>query len=237
MESSIKDLSKYRFSTSLDDLETAEILLENGKYKSSVNYRLREKADYKDFYAVSKDQAEEQLKKAKRVIEIVKPYLGDERNFVRIRKLKNGRELEEVNDVELEVNSKYKVSVYYHNDAREELNDDGSGISRNTSLRIVCPSHINVGEVGVITGYINASNTTPNEIWASVYLKTCSNTNIRFVSNTAYIHNSGTTDGIQLSGDALMSSGIFLGHYDNMWGMIPAGLSYGGYVSFEIETY
>lgn len=130
MESSIKDLSEYRFSTSLDDLETAEILLEKGKYKSSVNrsyysifhalravtalsrfdsskhsgiiaffnknyvkegvfdkeisriidtaYRLREKADYKDFYAVSKEQAEEQLKKAKRVIEIVKPYLEQE---------------------------------------------------------------------------------------------------------------------------------------------------------------
>ena len=64
MESSIKDLSEYRFSTSLDDLDTA--------------YRLREKADYKDFYAVSKDQAEEQLKKAKRVIEIVKTYLEQE---------------------------------------------------------------------------------------------------------------------------------------------------------------
>ncbi|MCR5283249.1 MAG: HEPN domain-containing protein [Lachnospiraceae bacterium] len=38
-------------------------------------YRLREKADYEDFFVVSKTQAEEQLKKAKRVRGVIIPYL------------------------------------------------------------------------------------------------------------------------------------------------------------------
>lgn len=38
-------------------------------------YRLRERADYKDFEIVSKEMAEEQLKKAIAIIEMLKPYL------------------------------------------------------------------------------------------------------------------------------------------------------------------
>lgn len=38
-------------------------------------YRLREKADYQDFVIISKKQAEEQLKKAEEIIEMIRPYL------------------------------------------------------------------------------------------------------------------------------------------------------------------
>ena len=127
MESSIIDLSKYRWETANEELESAIVLKDNGKYKASINrsyysifhvlraftaldgfdsgkhsgiiaffnrtyvkteifdktisklidtaFRLREKADYQDFFVVSKDQAEEQIGKAKKVIEIVSPYL------------------------------------------------------------------------------------------------------------------------------------------------------------------
>lgn len=127
MERSLIDLSKYRFQTSIEELESAEILSGNKKYKASVTrsyysifhalravtaldafdaakhsgiiayfnknyvktnvfdkeisklidtaFRLREKADYQDFFVVSKEQAEEQIGKAKRVVEIVQPYL------------------------------------------------------------------------------------------------------------------------------------------------------------------
>lgn len=46
-------------------------------------YRLRECADYKDFEIISKDMAEEQLDRAKKVIAMIKPYL-DERWAVEI---------------------------------------------------------------------------------------------------------------------------------------------------------
>ena len=37
MEGSITDLSKYRYESALDDLDTAKGLLRNGKFKASVN--------------------------------------------------------------------------------------------------------------------------------------------------------------------------------------------------------
>lgn len=127
MEGSMIDLSKYRYNTAEDELDTAKELLNNKKFRASVNrsyyaifhalravtalddfdsskhsgiiaffnktyvkegifekeiskqidtaYRLREKADYQDFYVVSKEQAEEQIDKAQKVINIIKPYL------------------------------------------------------------------------------------------------------------------------------------------------------------------
>lgn len=127
MEGSMIDLSKYRFDTSVDELDTSKELLKTQKYKASVNrsyyaifhalravtalddfdsskhsgiiaffnktyvkegifdkeisklidtaYRLREKADYQDFYVVSKEQAEEQIIKAEKVINTIKPYI------------------------------------------------------------------------------------------------------------------------------------------------------------------
>ena len=38
-------------------------------------YRLREKADYDDFYLVSKEEAEQQIKKAKTVFEAIAAYV------------------------------------------------------------------------------------------------------------------------------------------------------------------
>ena len=128
MEGSINDLSKYRFQQAEDEFDTAKLLLDNGKYKASVNrsyyaifhalravtaldgfdsskhsgiisffnknyvkeeifereiskvidsaYRLREKADYKDFYIVSRDEAIGQIEKAQQVIGEIKPYLN-----------------------------------------------------------------------------------------------------------------------------------------------------------------
>ena len=38
-------------------------------------YRLREKADYQDFFLVSHEMAEEQLEKAEKIIKMLEPYL------------------------------------------------------------------------------------------------------------------------------------------------------------------
>jgi len=127
MESSVKDLSKYRLERAREDLETAEENLASGKYRASVNrayyavfhalraitaldqfdsgkhsgiiaffnqhyvkpgifdkeiskmidscYRLREKADYDDFFLAAKDDTVIQLEKAKRIMEAVEQYI------------------------------------------------------------------------------------------------------------------------------------------------------------------
>ena len=57
--------------------------IKNGIFDKSVSkivdtcYRLREKADYQDFFLVSHEMAEEQLQKAMKIIQILEPYLAE----------------------------------------------------------------------------------------------------------------------------------------------------------------
>lgn len=162
------------------------------------------------------------------------PYLGDERNFVRVRKA--GAETDS-DEVEVKAGEEYEITVYYHNDAAASLNSSGAGISRNTYLRTEFPSYLNKGEIGVTIAYISASNATPETIWDSTYLKATESVYLSFVPNSAVIYNNGTTNGTVLSGDALLGEqGVTLGHWDNMWGMIPGCNEFGGYVVYKVRA-
>ena len=163
------------------------------------------------------------------------PFLGDERNFVRVREA--GVENTEVDEITLEPGKEYTISIYYHNDASASLNESGAGISRNTYLRSEFPSYLGNNEIAAVTAFITASNADPGTVWDTTYLKTNTPVYLNFVPNSAVIHNNGTTDGTVLSGDALLGdTGVTLGHYDNMWGMIPGCNEYGGYVTYNIKV-
>ncbi len=162
------------------------------------------------------------------------PFLGDERNFVRVRELGTEEELDEVT---IEPGKEYQISIYYHNDASASLNSSGKGISRNTYVRTEFPSYLNSGEIGAVVSFITASNAEPNEVWDTTYLKAGTSVSLSFVPNSAVIHNNGTTNGTVLSGDALTGEqGVTIGHYDNMWGMVPGCNEYGGYVTYNIRA-
>jgi len=47
MENSVEELSKYRFETSLEDIDDAELMFENGRYKNTLN-----RAYYSIFHAI-----------------------------------------------------------------------------------------------------------------------------------------------------------------------------------------
>ncbi len=163
------------------------------------------------------------------------PFLGDERNFVRVREA--GVENTEVDEITLQPGKEYTISIYYHNDASASLNASGAGISRNTYLRSEFPSYLNAGEIAATTAFISASNAEPQTVWDTTYLKADTPVYLTFVANSAVIHNNGTTDGTVLSGDALLGDqGVTLGHYDNMWGMVPGCNEYGGYVTYNIKA-
>ena len=162
------------------------------------------------------------------------PFLGDERNFVRVREAGTDNEVDEIT---IEPGKEYQISVYYHNDATAALNDSGKGISRNTYLRAEFPKYLEAGQKALVTAFITASNAEPQMVWDGTYLKTNTPVYLSFVPNSAVISNNGTTNGTVLSGDALLSeTGVTLGHYDTMWGMIPGCNEYGGYVNFRIKA-
>lgn len=78
MEGSVRDLSRYRLQKAREDLETARDNLANGRYRASMIdscFRLREKADYDDFFLVARDDAVMQLEKAEYVLSAVEQYI------------------------------------------------------------------------------------------------------------------------------------------------------------------
>ena len=86
--------------------------------------------------------------------------MGNETNFVRIREVANGTNFR--NDVQLEAGKTYEVMVFYHNNAKSELNDvtgeDGKpvGVARNVQARVQMPGRLAAGETATITGFISA---------------------------------------------------------------------------------
>lgn len=60
MEGSITDLSKYRYESVLDDLDTAKVLLRDGKFEASVN-----RSYYAIFHALRSVTALEQFDSSK----------------------------------------------------------------------------------------------------------------------------------------------------------------------------
>ncbi|MGM9519773.1 MAG: HEPN domain-containing protein [Phascolarctobacterium sp.] len=67
MDEQAKALARYRLEKAQQVLQSADILGEA--------FNSRNESDYKDFFEVSRDQAEQQLCNAKRFVEIVEAYL------------------------------------------------------------------------------------------------------------------------------------------------------------------
>lgn len=166
------------------------------------------------------------------------PEIGDESNFVRVRKV--GSQEKFSNNVTVEPGSEYEVFVYYHNNASAKLNDgDHRGIAQNVRLRMdKITDRLEAGHAAVIKGTISASNATPKEVWSTSYLHAKETVSLRYVPNSAKLSNSGSLNGSTLNDDALFGKdgGTFLGYTKNYWGAIPGCNEYAGYVKFRIKA-
>ena len=166
------------------------------------------------------------------------PEIGDESNFVRVRKV--GSQEKFSNNVTVEPGSEYEVFVYYHNNASAKLNDgDHRGVAQNVRLRMdKITDRLEAGHAAVIKGTISASNATPKEVWSTSYLHAKETVSLRYVPNSAKLSNSGSLNGSTLNDDALFGKdgGTFLGYTKNYWGVIPGCNEFAGYVKFRIKA-
>lgn len=164
------------------------------------------------------------------------PYIGDERNFVRVKKV--DAEGYNSDSVDLEPNTEYQIYIYYNNDAKSELNKSGAGVSRSTYVRTRYPSYLNAGESAAVVGFLKSDNATPTEIWDTCFLNAKNNNYyISYVPNSAILHHfgePGTADGARINGDVLCGEGATLAYWDDLWGMLPAGEQYSGCITFRV---
>ena len=146
------------------------------------------------------------------------PKIGDERNFVRIRKAGTKDTL--VDKVNLEVGQEYEVSIWYHNNAKSKLNkkeNGGIGIAENVRLRVEQPEKVTGGTSAVIKGFITSTNANPTEVWDTAYAYSDTTVLLRYVPNSATIHSLGNINGEILSSEALFGEkGAFLGYWNDL---------------------
>ena len=164
------------------------------------------------------------------------PAIGDERNFVRIRKV--GGNDKYTDNVVAEPGAEYEVEVFFHNNAAANLNDKtGRSYAQNLRLRMQqIPENIHKGENVMIKGTISATNTDPKEVWDTAYIKAEQAVSLRYVPGSARIHTQGALNNKLIDDEALFGKnrGTRLG-YDR-WGLLPGCNEYSGNVTFRIKV-
>ena len=167
------------------------------------------------------------------------PEIGNEANFVRVRKV--GGQDKYDDNVIVEPGEEYEVFVYYHNNASAVLNDgDHRGVAQNVRLKMNYISPIiTTGAAAIIRGTISASNALPKEVWDTAYLHANEDVGLHFIPNSTVLHNTGSLNGSILNDDALFGKdgGTFIGYTKNYWGVIPGCNEFAGYVTFRLKAY
>lgn len=187
------------------------------------------------------------------------PLLGDERNFVRIRKA--GSTEASKDNINLEIGQQYEVSIWFHNDAKAKLNKSENnyvGLSTNTRVLVDQPAVVHAGNNAVIKGTISSNNANPQAVWDMAFAYSDTTVALNYVPNSATIHldTPGTYDaarggwfdaegfqtvnGEVLDADALFGfdgyGGAKLAYWNDSWGTVPACNEYLGYVTYLIQV-
>lgn len=164
------------------------------------------------------------------------PEIGDERNFVRVRKADTNDTFKD--SVELEVGAEYEVYIYYHNNASANLNESGKGIAENTQVSTSLPEKLTKGQSGVVKATIFSPDANPTSVYDEAYLKANDTVYLRYVPNSAVIHNHGSANGSVLDADSLFDTarGAKIAHYKDYWGMIPGCNEYAGYIVYRVKV-
>jgi len=161
------------------------------------------------------------------------PAYGDERIFVRIKEA-GAANSTYGDDATLVGGKEYEVYVYYHNNAKSSLNASGAGVAKDVKLRMEMPATVKAGQTAAINGYISASNATPGTVYDETGGTASSDIALRYVPNSAVIHNFGASNGQKLP-DTMMTTGASLG-FDSLNGVVPGCNEYSGYVVFRIKA-
>lgn len=162
------------------------------------------------------------------------PVIGDERNFVRIRKA--GTSDKYSDKVVLEVGQEYEIYAAYHNNASASLNQSGKGLAKNVRYSTALPERLKAGQVGAVKGTISSSNAKPTKVWDEAYMQAKEDVFLRYVPNSAVIHNGGSANGKPLDANALFSNqGAKLAHYNDQWGVIPGCNEFTGWVVYRVK--
>ena len=163
--------------------------------------------------------------------------VGDERNFVRIRKASSKDSYSD--HVSVIPGEELIVYIYFQNDARPSLTKSGEGIARGTRIRAgLTRWQVNKKQKVRVSSTVSADNAQPKEVWDDCCITTeCDQEVIlKYVPETAVLHTSGKTNGTILKDtDLFGKTGALIG-IDSLDGDIPSDENGSGHITFRLKA-
>lgn len=156
------------------------------------------------------------------------PDIGDERNFVRIRKLANTND-KWSDDLKITESGEYVVRMYVHNNAADNLNLVANGTTAKFNVPTYSAKKIQ------IDGFLSASNAQPGTVFDQAIFSSDKNFKLSYVPGSAKYTNNVFTSGIKLNDSIVNGNGALLG-YDKLDGNIPGCFKYSGWVTFTVKA-
>lgn len=158
-------------------------------------------------------------------------FYGDERNFVTIKDASNTQDGGWTDKVTVQPGKEYVVRMYVHNNAADNLNLVATNVRASASISTTTGKNV------PISGFVNADNANPTQVWDDVELTSDKDFNLAYVPGSATWHNNSVGSapaGAKLSDSITTSAGALLG-YDKLDGKIPGCYKYSGYVYFKVK--
>lgn len=148
------------------------------------------------------------------------PEYGNERNFVRIKRL--GTEDKYSKSLDVSAGDEYIVCLYVHNNISSFFYKKGQGIAHEVRLSVTIPEEIEKGKTGVVRGGIYSKNALPNFIWDSAFLKASEDVKISYIEDTARVHSQGSSDGSILPKEDFFGKGALVSYNIEQPGIISS---------------
>ncbi|MBO7664547.1 hypothetical protein J6S46_01670 [Candidatus Saccharibacteria bacterium] len=162
------------------------------------------------------------------------PFLGDERDFVRVAEA--DKEGTYSNEVKVENGKTYLVYIGYHNDAATSTNETGVGISKNTRVMTGFPKEITAGDKKAISAKISSDTATPAKVWDEAYITADEDLKIEYVANSAVLHNEWALNGTVLPDSLFTETGALIG-VEQANGTVFGCAEYSGHILYRIKVY
>ncbi len=194
-----------------------------------TTFTMEKPASYVTFDSITDNQSSESV------------GLGDERNFVRVRKAGETtfRDQVEISDEDARSGQEFEVYVFYHNNAASNY----KLTAEDTKVFAYFPGIISGSSTAETGAKISASNANPTSVWdeADFINNSSVGVRLRYVEDSATIYWNGGRTTAKI-GEDMFTTGALIGYCAEdetnctLDGKIPGCAEYSGYIIYKVKV-
>lgn len=194
-------------------------------------FTMEHPASYVTFNSITDNQSSESV------------GIGDERNFVRVRKTGETTFTDkvEISETDISNGQEFEVYVFYHNNAASNYHLT----AEDTKVFAYFPGIIAGDSTGETGAKISASNAKPKSVWdeADFINKSSVGVRLKYVEDSATIYWNGGATTAQI-GEDLFTTGALIGYCEEggtdcasqLNGKVPGCAEYSGYIIYKVRV-